>query len=79
MAPDSLGKLVRRLREGCKLLGFSVHPHMLRHGCGFALANAGHDTRAIQDCPGHTSIYQVQGRLALIAAPACFWDAIGLV
>jgi hypothetical protein len=25
-----------------------IHPHMLRHGCGFALANAGHDTRALQ-------------------------------
>jgi integrase len=26
----------------------SVHAHMLRHGCGYAVANAGHDTRAIQ-------------------------------
>jgi hypothetical protein len=25
---------------------FKAHPHMLRHACGFALANAGHDTRA---------------------------------
>src|SRR5215831_10044746 len=24
---------------------FPIHPHMLRHGCGYALANAGHDTR----------------------------------
>jgi Phage integrase family len=23
---------------------FKVHPHMLRHACGFALANNGHDT-----------------------------------
>jgi integrase len=29
-------------------LGFKVHPHMLRHGCGYALANRGHDTRALQ-------------------------------
>jgi len=28
---------------------------MLRHGCGYALANAGHDTRAIQDWLGHRS------------------------
>jgi len=27
-------------------LGFPAHPHMLRHACGFALANKGHDTRA---------------------------------
>jgi site-specific recombinase XerD len=29
---------------------------MLRHGCGYALANAGHDTRSIQDWLGHRSI-----------------------
>jgi site-specific recombinase XerC len=29
---------------------------LLRHGCGYALANAGHDTRAIQDWLGHRSI-----------------------
>jgi site-specific recombinase XerD len=33
-----------------------VHAHMLRHACGFALANAGHDTRSIQDWLGHRSI-----------------------
>src|SRR5262249_45624979 len=26
-------------------LGFKPHPHMLRHACGYALANKGHDTR----------------------------------
>ena len=26
-----------------------AHPHMLRHACGYALANKGHDTRAIQE------------------------------
>ena len=30
-------------------------PHAC-HGCGHALANAGHDTRAIQDWLGHRSI-----------------------
>jgi site-specific recombinase XerD len=29
-------------------LSLSVHPHMLRHACGFYLASRGHDTRAIQ-------------------------------
>lgn len=33
-----------------------VHPHMLRHGCGFALANRGRDTRLIQDYLGHQDI-----------------------
>ena len=30
---------------------FRVHPHMLRHACGYALANKGHDTRALQALP----------------------------
>lgn len=33
---------------------FSVHPHMLRHGCGFKLANDGQDTGARY--PGHRQI-----------------------
>src|ERR1700709_24932 len=30
-----------------------VHPHMLRHSCGFYLANRGYDLRLIQDYLGH--------------------------
>ena len=37
-------------------LPFPVHPHMLRHGCGFKLANDGHDTRAVQHYLGHRNI-----------------------
>lgn len=29
-------------------LSLEIHPHMLRHSCGFALANMGVDTRLIQ-------------------------------
>ena len=35
---------------------FPVHPHMLRHACGYKLANDGHDTRAIQHYLGHKNI-----------------------
>ena len=35
---------------------FPAHPHMLRHGCGYKLANDGHDTRAIQHYLGHRNI-----------------------
>lgn len=37
-------------------LDLAVHPHMLRHACGFKLANDGHDTRAIQHYLGHRNI-----------------------
>ncbi|MEG2398540.1 MAG: tyrosine-type DNA invertase [Citrobacter sp.] len=37
-------------------LAVSVHPHMLRHGCGYALADNGIDTRLIQDYLGHRNI-----------------------
>jgi len=33
-----------------------IHPHMLRHACGFKLANDGIDTRTIQAYLGHKSI-----------------------
>jgi integrase len=36
--------------------GFLVHSHMLRHSCGYKLANDGQDTRAIQHYLGHRSI-----------------------
>ena len=56
MTPDALNKLVKRLGDGSDLLGFPIHVHMLRHSCGFKLANDGHDTRALQDYMGHRSI-----------------------
>ncbi|ECA1878895.1 tyrosine-type recombinase/integrase [Salmonella enterica] len=37
-------------------LSLKVHPHMLRHSCGYALANQGLDTRLIQDYLGHRNI-----------------------
>jgi integrase len=37
-------------------LPFPVHPHMLRHACGFYLANKGIDTRSIQHYLGHRTI-----------------------
>ena len=36
--------------------GFLRTTHMLRHACGFKLANDGHDTRALQHYLGHKNI-----------------------
>ncbi len=49
---------VRKLiaRAGCLAGLTAVHPHQLRHSCGFKLANDGQDTRAIQEYLGHRSI-----------------------
>jgi type 1 fimbriae regulatory protein FimB len=37
-------------------LPFKTFPHMLRHSCGFYLANKGLDTRLIQDYLGHRNV-----------------------
>lgn len=47
--------LVRRYGDLAQV-PVGVHPHMLRHGCGYALADRGADTRLIQDYLGHRSI-----------------------
>jgi integrase len=48
-------RMVERAGTEAKL-GFKPHPHMLRHACGYALANKGHDTRSLQAYLGHRSI-----------------------
>jgi site-specific recombinase XerD len=47
----------------------SPHFHMLRHACGYALANAGHDTRRIQPWLGHRSIQRTVRYSELSARP----------
>ncbi len=48
-------RMMERAGEAADI-GLKVHPHMLRHACGYALANAGHDTRALQAYLGHKNI-----------------------
>jgi hypothetical protein len=45
-------RMIERTADGAGL-EINAHPHMLRHACGYALANKGHDTRAIQGWLGH--------------------------
>ena len=53
--PISFHRLIQRVGEAAKM-PFPIHPHMLRHACGFKLANDGHDTRALQHYLGHKNI-----------------------
>jgi type 1 fimbriae regulatory protein FimE len=55
MTASNVRKLVARTGLAAKL-PFPVHPHMLRHACGFKLANEGHDTRSLQHYLGHKNI-----------------------
>jgi integrase len=53
----SVDSIERIVFEAGKLAGMGkVHPHQLRHSCGFHLANQGATTRDIQDYLGHKNI-----------------------
>ena len=46
----------KRAGAETKLAFKKLTRHMLRHACGYALANKGHDTRALQAYLGHRNI-----------------------
>lgn len=71
--PDAVNRLIKRIGERAGF-PFQVHCHMLRHACGYALANKGHDTRRIQDWLGHRSIQHTVRYSELSVAPfKDFW------
>jgi len=55
LSVDGAQKLIVRLGESAKL-PFPIHPHMLRHAAGYALAARGVDTRTLQAFMGHRNI-----------------------
>jgi len=57
-SPFTNGGFARMIQRAATAahIGLKAHPHMLRHACGFALANAGHDTRSLQAYLGHRNI-----------------------
>lgn len=55
LTTSAVRKITARAGE-VAAFGFPVHPHMLRHACGYYLANEGFDTRAIQQYVGHKNI-----------------------
>jgi type 1 fimbriae regulatory protein FimB len=48
--------MIRQTAEAAGLEHLEIHPHMLRHSCGYALVNKGTDIRIIQGYLGHRSI-----------------------
>jgi integrase len=62
--PDAINRLIKRIGERAEM-AMPVHFHMLRHSCGYKLANDGIDTRAIQDWLGHVSIVHTTRYTAL--------------
>src|SRR4051794_30276512 len=77
MTANSCGRMLTRTAESTDF-PLKVHPHMLRHGVGFKLANAGHDTRAIQHYLGHKDIKHTVRYTALLQRPPA-WAASGRV
>ena len=56
LAPLSVAGYQRMVARAGEGFPFLIHSHMLRHSCGYKLANDGQDTRAIQHYLGHRSI-----------------------
>jgi len=73
-SPFTTAGFARMMERSAAAAGLELkaHPHMLRHACGYALANKGHDTRAIQAWLGHRSITSTAIYTAL--APNRFKD-----
>jgi len=55
LSTDAVAKIVGRAGQVAKL-SLPVHPHMLRHSCGYHLAEQGMPTRDIQAYLGHKNI-----------------------
>ena len=47
-------KMLQRAAASISMV--DVHPHLLRHGCGFALVNKGVDTRSLAAYLGHRNM-----------------------
>jgi integrase len=74
LSAPGFSRMVERAGRAAKL-GIKVHAHMLRHACGYALANAGHDTRALQAYLGHANIQNTTRYTALAQNRfAKFWQ-----
>jgi site-specific recombinase XerD len=48
--------MINQVAQVAGMEHLEIHPHMLRHACGYALVNKGTDIRIIQGYLGHRSI-----------------------
>src|SRR5262249_2350120 len=57
-SPMTVSNFQKLISRACEAAGLKIkaHPHMLRHACGYKLANEGHDTRGLQAYLGHKNI-----------------------
>jgi type 1 fimbriae regulatory protein FimB/type 1 fimbriae regulatory protein FimE len=78
LTTGAIAKIIQRAGELADL-PLPVHPHMLRHSCGYYLAEQGLPTRDIQEYLGHKNIQHTVRYIA--ANPARFdriqWQLIG--
>jgi integrase len=75
LSATGFSRMVERAAAAADL-GIKAHAHMLRHACGYKLANDGHDTRAIQAYLGHRNIQNTTRYTAL--APERFKEFFGI-
>ncbi|MBW4473976.1 MAG: tyrosine-type recombinase/integrase [Stenomitos rutilans HA7619-LM2] len=75
LAKDTIGGIIEKAGELAGL-PFPVHPHMLRHACGYYLAaEKGVDTRTVQAYLGHRNIQHTVRYTALSPKPfKGLWD-----
>lgn len=64
LTPIGFSRMIERASDAADL-GIKAHAHMLRHGCGYKLANDGVDTRALQAYLGHRNIQNTTRYTAL--------------
>jgi type 1 fimbriae regulatory protein FimB/type 1 fimbriae regulatory protein FimE len=64
LAPIGFSRMVERAGVEADL-GIKAHAHMLRHACGYKLANDGVDTRSLQAYLGHSNIQNTTRYTAL--------------
>jgi integrase len=64
LSAPGFSRMIERAAAAAKL-GIKAHAHMLRHACGYKLANDGIDTRALQAYLGHRNIQNTTRYTAL--------------